>query len=146
MAGGAGPVGHELADLGADPFGLGLAIAAFKVADHALEGAREFELVAVGVVIHHLDLLLARAVQNDVQLFFGQFADGFVQVNVKGARCGFETLPVVAAFLFRAAPFHAEDGAVNQRPLAVWDDALGVNLQFRAESLAIGTGAVRCVE
>jgi len=61
--------------------------------------------VAVMPRVLHWDFFALRAVEHEVQLSFGQLADGLVQVDMGTFSQGFEHLPVVAAFLARARPF-----------------------------------------
>ena len=61
-------------------------------------------------------------------------------------RGGFEHLPIIAAALFGAAPFHHGNHALFDRQTFIRDDQIGIDLHFRSETLAGWTRAMRIVE
>ena len=70
-AGTAGALGHVALDLAAGVVGFGVAVAALEVGDDALVGGVPRVGAAAAGAVAHLNLLLAGAVQDDVELLFG---------------------------------------------------------------------------
>ena len=92
----------------------------------------------------HGYLLLAGAVQDDVDLFVGQLADGGVRRKVKlaGHGCHHTGVPDIGSA--GAGPGH--NGAFQQRQAAVLDDQRRVDFKLVAEAGADGASAVGAVE
>ena len=76
LAVGAGLAVQELRELLAHGAGLGFAVAALEIREHAFEAVLLLDLHAARVVVEELDLLLAAAVQDDVCSFFGSSSNG----------------------------------------------------------------------
>ena len=141
MAGLARRRGHEALDLLARPFAFGLAVAPLEVLDHALE--RLLHLVgAHAVVVGEADLLVARAVEDDLARLLRQARPRRVEAELVVAAERLERLQIVG----RARLRPRRDRALAQGQARVGNDQAGVDGQLRAEAAAGRAGAVGVVE
>ena len=141
----AGVEGDESADLGADPLGIRVFVAALQVADHAFEGRVERAAPACASEIIHRDLLAAGSIKHQVKLFFCEAADRIIHAESGIFRQGFEHLPGIAAAFFGRPVRHA-DRAFSQAFAFIRDQEVGVDFFHRSQSLADRAGAVGRVE
>ena len=130
-----------LAQLLLEPGALGLAPAPLQVRQHALE--RPLGAVAAQAVVEaELDLLVARAVQDQRLHRLGQLLPRGVQAGAKVLRDAVQGLQIVRRGRVRPRL----DRAVIQALLRVRHHQVRVHVQPAAEAVAGRAGAVRVVE
>ncbi len=144
VAGRAWLVRHVALEVGAHRLRARLAMPAGQVRDDPLEGRLEGVDVAVARPIFHVDPLVAIAIQDDLPRLVRQVADRDIGPEAVVLRHRVEDLAEPALGGGHAAP--RQHGALVDRELVVRQDEVGVDLEPRAETGAIGTGAVRRVE
>ena len=141
VAGRTGFVGQEARQLLAHGLGLGLAVAALQIGEDALEAVRLGDRAPACAGIVEADALLAAAVEQQLLLRLGQFAEGLIEVDVGVLGEALEQRPVVGV-----APVPATNRAAGQRQLGVGDHPLRVEDLLLAEAIAFLAGAVGGVE
>ena len=141
-AGRARHLAHVALDLLPGVVALGLRVAALEVGHHAFEGGGVGPDPAVAVLVPHLHLAHAGAVEERLLLLLGELRPGLVDVGAEllGHRLD-HPLEVLAA---GARP--GREGALGEREVLVRDDELGVDLEAGAEAVAGLAGAVGRVE
>src|SRR5690606_12499224 len=87
-------------------------------------------------------LFILRAVKYFIEILFRQLADGRVHRNPEMVRHRSQQLGVI----LRTRRFPRSDGMVFQRTGRIRDDQLGINLQFRSQSIAIRASTERTVK
>ncbi len=138
----AGRAAHRLLDLGADVIGRGLVVTPLQARHDAFVGALPLP-DPVGTLEMHRHDVRPRAVKDEALLGGGELPPGPVQVNVVVPADVFQLLEGVALLIFGDAN---GDGALAQRAVGIGDDQRRVELEFVAQPLTGGTGAVRAVE
>uniref|UniRef100_A0A0N5A4D5 PE-PGRS family protein n=1 Tax=Parastrongyloides trichosuri TaxID=131310 RepID=A0A0N5A4D5_PARTI len=138
FAGGLGLIATQFL---ADPGAVGLAPAAFQIGQDAFEGLGDLVFAGV-VVIDELDLLAARALQDDLLGLFRQVAPGLVHREpvVRGQR-------LQGLGVERRRPFGpGRDRALVQGLVLVGRDQVRVEGQLGPQAVADGAGAIGVVE
>ena len=134
---------HHFFNLAARPLAVGLAVAAFKVRDDALE--RLAHHAARNAADRQLEHLVSRAVEQLVERLSGQFINGrFERKAVLSAERSVVHIGNAARLGVR--PAGRADRALLDGQSAVGDDAVGVHDLLNAEAGADRARAVRIVE
>ena len=140
-AGLAGRAREIAAELLLEPGAVGLAPTPLQVRQHALE--RPLRAVAPdAIVVAELDLLLARAVQDQVPHRLGQLFPGRVQARPEMLGDAVERLQIIS----RGRTRPGLDRAVVEAFFRIGHDQRRVHVEAAPEAVAGRTGAVRAVE
>ena len=144
MAVRAGGLHHAGLDRRAHGLALRLLIAALEVADDALKRAAQHTGAAVRIIMQR-ELLVARAVEQDLAHILRQVADRRSEVKVIFFRQRLVVHPADALAL-DAVPPAGRNTALDERLRRVRDDERRVDAQPRAEAAAGRAGTIGAVE
>ena len=136
------PHAHELLDLLAREFRVGLAVAALEVRDDPLKARRVGALASVAVAVAHLDRFAVGAVKEGPPLLLAQRAPGRLEVDPVALRKRRGHLVVVG----RAARRPRRQRALPDRELRVGHHQLRIDLELRPQTGAARARALRRVE
>ena len=134
-------VRHVALELGLQVLRLRLLVTPLQVGDHTLERRLVPARVAVLVLVAEPDLLVPRAVQQDVALLLGQLRPRLVHVDAEVLADRLEQLRVEE---LRLAP--CRDRAVAQRQRRVGHHQVAIDHELKADAGADRAGPVRVVE
>ena len=144
VAVGAGHGAHDLGDLVPDVAGLGLPEPPLQVVDDALK----FGVVAAGAVLlfpDHVDALPLGAVEEGVQLLFGQVLHRGVQGKAV-MLCQRLVIHLGDGAAFPDVPAAGLDGALPDGEVLIGNHHVGVHLHERPQPRTGGAGAHGIVE
>ena len=141
VAGRARDLAHVGLDLLPAPVALGVGVAPLQERDDALVAGRVLAAAAVAVLVLDRDLTLG-AVQQHVLLRLGELPPRLGHVDVVGVGHGLQH----PAEVLGAGGAPRTDGAFAHRQVRVGHDQLRVDLEGRAQAVALHAGAVRGVE
>ena len=135
------PRRHQPLDLGADELGFGLAMAPLEVRDDAF--VRRFVPAALplAVDILHTQGVAVVAIENDLALFDGQFAERLVHRDLVAIGHGLDQVVIKVR-----RPTQGADRAVGERPALVRDHKVRIDLELAPQPGTCRAGAVRVVE
>ena len=142
VACGTRPQRHVLLDPLLLQCGLGLAVAALEPGDDALERRHVAARAPVPRPVGDVDLLGARAPQEQILLILRQLAPGSVHVDLVALRDAADELVEEA----RAGEVPGRERALRDRKVVIRDDHVGIDLELRPEARAARACAVRRVE
>ena len=139
---GTGPERHVLLDPLLLQCGLGLAVAPLEPGDDPFERRHVAARAPVPRAVRDVDLLGARAPQEQVLLILRELAPGGVHVDLVALRDAADELVEEA----RAREVPGRERPLRNRQVVVRDDHVGIDLELRPETRAAGARTVRRVE